>query len=159
MSEEPQTVATDTNRARGLSLFRFLHDLTELRTKAIRTIDEYQREGRVLWFDEIPREPECSSIAWREAGHREEDSEDDAPEVWIEIDRPRLSPVPQPPAALEPWLDSAALSDSSLPEPGLLLSFGSGIGFLALLGWKRRNARTMIFRRALRARTRVVGIG
>jgi hypothetical protein len=46
------------------------------------------------------------------------------------------------------WEGGPDLDAVALPEPGLLLSLGSGIGFLALLGWKRRNARTMIFRGA-----------
>ena len=52
----PQPSA-DLDRDRAIRLFTFLKRLSELRTKQIRSIDEYER---VLWIADIPAEPGMS---------------------------------------------------------------------------------------------------
>ncbi len=100
----------DDFRDRAIRLFTFLRELTELRTKTIRTSDQYEK---VLWFNNIPREPGCYCVAWR-AAETEEDRE-----VWVEIRKPRLTPPPKVPDTLEPWLDPRELEDSSREFPDL----------------------------------------
>lgn len=94
---------------KAIRLFSFLRELTKLRTKTIRTINQYEK---VLWFNDIPREPGCHCIAWGPID--EEDSD-----VWVEIKKPRLKPPPEVPATLKPWMHHQELGDSSLEFPSL----------------------------------------
>ncbi len=91
-------------RDRAVRLFTFLREITELRSKTIRTIEQYDK---VLWFKEIPREPGCDWIAWRPV--KDEEKSD----VWVEIKKPRLKPPPKVADPLGPWLD---VQPKILPE-------------------------------------------
>ena len=102
--------ADETTRERAIRLFTFLREVTELRTKTIRTLDQYDQ---VLWFHDIPREPGCFCIA------RQEPHEDQREDVWVEIKKPKLKPPPLVPAELRPWLDPVEVEDSSLEYPEL----------------------------------------
>ncbi len=97
-------------RDRAIRLFTFLREITELRSKTTRTCDQYEK---VLWFDEIPREPGCYCIARRMNQDQEES------DVWVEIKKPRLKPPPKIPEQLKPWLDPTHVEDSSLERPEL----------------------------------------
>lgn len=97
-------------RKGAISLFNFLRELTELRTKTIRTIENYER---VIWFSKIPREPGCQCIAWHQGNESEHE------DVWIEIQKPRLKDGPGPPAELVPWLEPDEITDSSIELPEL----------------------------------------
>ncbi len=97
-------------RNRAAALYTFLKEFTELRTKAVRSLDQYDE---VLWFSDVPREPECDCAAW----HRGRDRE--SGEVWLEIRQPSLLPAPDPPAELQPWLVREQVTDSSLEMPDL----------------------------------------
>ncbi len=116
MTQTPDDVLRD----RCSSLFRFLHGLTSLRSTAVRSVDNYDQ---VLWFGDVPNEPECDSIATRErvAGDPDDEASDAAErdDVWLEIEKPSLRSVPEPSAALEPWLVAETLEDSSLDAPEL----------------------------------------
>ena len=98
-------------RERATALFSFLKELTELRSKAVRSVEQY--EG-CLWFADLPREPEVDCAAWHRGREREE------PEVWVRIHRPRLLPAPYPPSELLPWLQEKEINDSSVEMPELL---------------------------------------
>lgn len=106
----PEIEEKDPTRERAAALYTFLKEFTELRSKTTRTVDQYED---VLWFSDIPREPECECAAW----HRGQDDESD--EVWLTIRQPRLFPVRKPPADLEPWLSPGQVDDSSLEMPEL----------------------------------------
>ncbi|MEW5922238.1 MAG: AAA domain-containing protein [Bacillota bacterium] len=93
----------------AIRLFRFLKELTELRTKTIRTLDNYEI---VIWLDKIPRQEGCFCAAWREDTSETSDN-------WIEVKKPRLIPPPVVPDELKPWLDSKQVSDSSVDYPEL----------------------------------------
>jgi len=80
-------------RNRALRLFTFLREITELRTKTTRTSDQYEK---VLWFNDIPREPGCHCIAW----HSDRDLEES--DVWAEIKKPRLKAPPNVPECCAP---------------------------------------------------------
>jgi len=97
-------------RNRALRLFTFLREITELRTKTTRTSDQYEK---VLWFNDIPREPGCHCIAW----HSDRDLEES--DVWAEIKKPRLKAPPNVPEVLKPWLDPREVEDSSREMPDL----------------------------------------
>ena len=90
---------------RAIRLFSFLRDLTELRTKTIRTIDQYDT---VVWFQDIPHEPECHCIAWSK------EIEEEHADVWLQIKKPRLKNPPKVPEQLVPWLNYEEISNSSI---------------------------------------------
>jgi len=100
-------------RDRAIRLFTFLHDLTGLRTKMIRTSDEYET---VLWLNKIPREKECYCIAWQTV---DDINDDEQSEIWIEVKKPILKEPPKVPETLEPWLDTREVADSSHESPSL----------------------------------------
>jgi len=92
-------------RDRAIRLFSFLRDLTELRTRTIRTIDQYDT---VIWFQDIPHEPECHCIAWSK------EIEEEHADVWLQIKKPRLKNPPKVPEQLVPWLNHEEILDSSI---------------------------------------------
>ncbi len=108
MSETASQAGTEAIRNRAASLYTFLKEFTELRTKTIRSVEQYED---VLWLSDVPHEPECDCAAW----HRGQDRE--GGEIWLEIHQPRPVPAPEPPTQLSPWLDSAQVADSSLAMP------------------------------------------
>jgi hypothetical protein len=124
---QPTTPPASDKAAR---LFRFLKELVELRSRAIRTLDRYEN---VLWVHDIPKHPLCHSIDWSaEAGV-------ETPEAWIELKKPNLTAPPPLSATLMSWIDSEKWKDSSsvpvLRErvPGSALeSRGGEDGFLLL---------------------------
>ena len=83
MSETTTQANTEATRNSAASLYTFLKEFTALRTKTVRSIDEYED---VLWFSNVPREPECDCAAW----HRGQGHED--AEIWLEIRQPPLVP-------------------------------------------------------------------
>ena len=102
-------VANSLERDRAIRLFTFLKELSELRTKIIRTLDQYEE---VIWLDEIPKANECYCIAWIEDSPPQSD-------VWVEINKPTLYAPPDPPAILVPWLSRTAVRNSSGDFPPL----------------------------------------
>lgn len=99
-----------TDLERAISLYTFLKEFVQLRTRTIRDISQYEQ---VVWAVDVPREPGCDSIAW----HRE--APESLEEVWLEIRKPRLTPPPDPPALARDWVRSDQLGDSSLDFPEL----------------------------------------
>jgi very-short-patch-repair endonuclease len=108
--QEGPPAEQDPTRSRAISLYTFLKELTELRTKAVRSISEYEK---VLWFANLPREPGVRCSAW------DASDEEDAADTWIEIRKPHLKAPPQPTADLSPWLDLEQLANSSRDIPEL----------------------------------------
>ncbi|NDD29139.1 MAG: hypothetical protein EB084_12815 [Proteobacteria bacterium] len=99
------------NRDRALNLFTFLRELTRLRTRTTRTIEEYAVQGGdVLWLDELPSSDAC----WLAARRGRNDTHE--PDEWLQIRKPDRVPAPEPPAELRAWLDAAQLTDSSRPS-------------------------------------------
>ncbi|TAK31280.1 MAG: hypothetical protein EPO21_17415 [Chloroflexota bacterium] len=106
----PELQDMDVTRARAVALYTFLKEFTELRTKTVRSVDQYDQ---VLWFSDVPEQPGCDCAA-RHRGRDEENGE-----VWLEIHQPRLVSAPKPPAELEPWLVREQITDSSIEMPEL----------------------------------------
>ena len=100
----------DTIRERAIRLFAFLREMTLLRSKVVRSVDEYDR---AIWLAEIPREPGCYCAAW---GMRRDGDEHS---TWIEVRKPKLTAPPDPPADLAPWLDLSQVTDSAREYPDL----------------------------------------
>lgn len=105
-----RTQPTDHIRDRAIRLFTYLRELTQLRSKVIRTLKDYEN---VLWLSDIPREQGCFTQVW---GVSQEGQED----IWVEIKKPKLPSFPSAPKELQPWVREAHLADSSKEEPELL---------------------------------------
>jgi hypothetical protein len=95
----------ERSRDRAVRLFEYLKRLAELRARTVRDVAEYTE---VLWFDEIPAEPECRAVT------RVPPSD---PLAWLTLERPRRVPPPEVPEVLVPWVDRSELEDSGA-EPG-----------------------------------------
>lgn len=111
MSEEKASHNTqpDLTRDKAIRLFTYLRELVQLRSKVIRTLDNYDS---VLFFSDIPCEPECFTQAW---GYAQEGLE----EIWLKIEKPKFSRVPPVPNEIRPWVIDAELADSSKDDPEL----------------------------------------
>lgn len=109
-NRNPRPVDDAQIRDRGIRLFTFLRELSELRTKMIRTSDEYET---VLWFNKIPQEKECYCIAWQPV------DDGGQSDVWVEIKKPVLKAPPKVPDTLKRWLDPHEVTDSSSESPSL----------------------------------------
>jgi len=115
MTEQNKT--RDFIRENAINLFTFLRELTQLRTKNIRTLENY---AEVLWLCDIPREQGCFTQAWGITNQGQED-------IWIEIKKPRLPSLPDVPEQLRPWVRKTELLDLSKNEPSLLKRIFSSI--------------------------------
>lgn len=100
MSEQEPNNISPVNivRDRSIQLFTYVRELAQLRSKVIRTLNDYES---VLWFSDIPREQECFTQAW---GAQLEGQED----VWLEIKKPKTPRVPSVPDELRPWVNEAS---------------------------------------------------
>ena len=107
----PLSAEQQTLRKRAVELFTFLHELVSLRSTLIRNCESYDR---VLWIDQVPREPECDCVAFRAP----KDDEDE--EWWLRVRKPNFAEPPELPQQLAEWVDLSALHDSSLEAPVIL---------------------------------------
>lgn len=106
----PPLTIENIDRERAIGLFTFLRELTELRSSTIRSVDQYER---VLWFHDVPQEPECHCVAWTRGDSSDPD------EAWLEIRKPPIKDPPEVPPKLTPWLNLAEVRDSSRDLPDL----------------------------------------
>ncbi len=91
-----------TTSEKAASLFAYLRELAKLRLSTVRDCRDYEE---VLWFHEVPEEPQCASIA--------RSNEPDDSEPWLKIERVDEPSCPEPPQICASWIDSSALRDSS----------------------------------------------
>lgn len=95
---------------KSVALFSYLRELTQLRSATIRNLDAYEN---VLWFCEIPQEQECFTQIW---GASRENRED----IWLEIKKPKLPPIPALPEKIKRWAREGDLVDTLKERPSLL---------------------------------------
>jgi len=93
---------------RSVRLFKFLRELTLLRSETVRSLDKYDK---VLWFHDIPNAEQCFSVY--------QASEEDRSELWLEVEQPRVPPPPPLPLLLAPWIDPKDLVNAALEVPPL----------------------------------------
>lgn len=104
----------DKSTSDSIQLYTFLREFARLGQKPVESVDSYIK---TFWLDEIPREPECSFVAWNAPS---EDDESD-PDSWLTVERPEK---PGPPPVAEnvlPWVNTRQWHDSRLEYPELLL--------------------------------------
>ncbi len=92
-----------------LRLARYLREYVGLRATTVRDVTKYEA---VLWFGDMPQEPDCRSAAWTD--------DYDADDAWLEVKKQRFEGVPVPPELTLPWVDEKALKRATLEIPPLL---------------------------------------
>ena len=94
-------------RSKLIRLIDFLAQLTLLRTRLVRKVEDYQR---ILWLSSIPHEKGCFTQAWG----REEDVDSD---IWIEVQSQNEPELPRIPSKCVDWVDLVLLRNKAdIPE-------------------------------------------
>jgi very-short-patch-repair endonuclease len=117
---------------KALRLARYLREFVGLRSTTVRDVDKYDT---VLWFGEMPQEPECRSPAW--------DDGFEPGDPWLEVRKQDFPNPPQPPPIILPWVDQQALKQATaeapvlresilLPDPNAAVSEGEEPPLVAL---------------------------
>ncbi|MFZ4778336.1 MAG: AAA domain-containing protein, partial [Terrimicrobiaceae bacterium] len=94
--------SSDDIRRKSVSLFSYLRELAKLRLSTVRDCQDYEE---VLWFSDIPKEPECESIANSDSP--------DGNDPWLRIERADEPPCPEPPQICSAWVNTAILRNIS----------------------------------------------
>lgn len=90
-------------RDKALRFFKFLRELSRLKSRTVRNIDAYED---VFWLADLESRPGCTSALEGEAA-REKLGAD----TWLEIRQPEVTDHPAPPGMADPWLSGVQLSD------------------------------------------------
>ena len=90
-------------------LFKFLKEFNRLKIKPQFKVDSFEK---VLWFDEIPKEKECYSILHNTFENTKFDK-------WVEIEKPKIIPCPEPPEEIRNWLKEDSPNKNFTKEPEL----------------------------------------
>lgn len=95
-------------------LFQFLKAFNKLKIKPQLDVNSFEK---ILWFHEIPKEKECTSIIHKIDSEKfNKDSEKF--KKWIEVKKPKRRPYPDPPKEIKPWLKNDTL-DKYTKQPHL----------------------------------------
>jgi len=89
-------------RDKAIRLFTFLRELSKLKTKVTRDLDNYES---VVWFNDVPEYKGCFSILAQELDHTQSS--------WLEIRNTNEPSMPHMPASCEKWLDEDSNDDPS----------------------------------------------
>jgi very-short-patch-repair endonuclease len=108
MSEGLTADGDTTPEPKALRLARYLKAFVGLRSTTVRDVDKYES---VLWFSEMPHEPECQSPAWND------DFEPGGP--WLEVHKQQFPNWPIIPEILDPWIDQEACKRATVEMPAL----------------------------------------
>lgn len=93
---------------RARNLFEFLGRAQQLKVSPIRTIEVYEREGKVLWFADLPKHRAVVT------SHRGADPDPEAPLFTLE--RVARVAAPEPDDVLRPWVTGSLNAPESEPE-------------------------------------------
>ncbi len=100
--------ATQPSESKALRLARYLKDFVSLRTTTVCDVNKYES---VLWFGDIPQEPESQSPAW---------SQGECGDAWLVVQKSKLPELPAPPDIILPWIDQRALARATVEMPRLI---------------------------------------
>lgn len=97
---------------RAISLFKYLEEFAKLRSRPVYDCENFLK---VIWLADIPRAKECISGLWQEERRTGD-------QIWLEIQKPDICPLPELPEKLKPWVNQKELLDlSRFPDlPDLL---------------------------------------
>ena len=95
-----------TSESKALRLARYLKEFVGLRSTTVYDINKYES---VLWFGDMPQEPQCQSPAWNH--------EFEAGDPWLVVHKQQLPKPPGPPEVILPWIDQQALKQAADEMP------------------------------------------
>ena len=97
--------AMASSESKALRLARYLKEFVGLRSSTVYDVHKYES---VLWFGDMPQEPQCQSPAW---SHEFEPGD-----PWLVVHKQQLPKPPAPPEVILPWIDQQALKHSEPPR-------------------------------------------
>lgn len=100
--ENSQSEKPEGLRDKAVRLFTYLKEVCQLRFVVVRDCRNYDQ---LLWFQDVPREPECFCIAWN--------GPTEANESWIEVRHSPEPPCPPAPPVCKDWISPADLLNSA----------------------------------------------
>jgi hypothetical protein len=116
--------AAISSESKALRLARYLKEFVGLRSTTVYDVNKYES---VLWFGDMPQEPECQSPAWTH--------EFETGDPWLVVHKQQFPKPPVPPEVILPWIDQQALKQAAddMPklrptrlEPDLEVEIGEG---------------------------------
>lgn len=103
-----KTDAIASPESKALRLARYLKEFVGLRSTTVYDVNKYES---VLWFGDMPQEPECQSPAWNH--------EFVAGDPWLVVHKQQFPKPPVPPKIILPWIDQQALKWAAAEMPKL----------------------------------------
>ena len=97
-----------SSESKALRLARYLKEFVGLRSTTVYDVNKYEL---VLWFGDMPQEPQCQSPAWNH--------EFEAGDPWLVVHKQQLPKPPGPPEVILPWIDQQALKQAANEMPKL----------------------------------------
>jgi hypothetical protein len=94
--------------SKAIRLARYLKEFVGLRSTTVYDVHKYDS---VLWFCDIPQEPQCQSPAWNDGF--------EPGEPWLVVHKQQFPKPPSPPDEILLWLDERALRRASAEMPSL----------------------------------------
>ena len=102
-------------------LARYLKEFVGLRSSTTYDVHKYDS---VLWFYEIPQEPQCQSPAWNDGC--------EPGDPWLVVHKQQFPKAPVPPDEILPWIDEQGLKRASVAT-----SNQAGAGYDGKAGQRR----------------------
>src|ERR1700732_4981304 len=103
-----KTDAIALSESKALRLARYLKEYVGLRSTTVYYVNKYES---VLWFGDMPQEPECQSPAWND--------EFVPGDPWLVVHKQQFPKPPAPPEIILPWIDQQALKRAAAEMPEL----------------------------------------
>ena len=94
--------------SKALRLARYLKEFVGLRTTTVFDVNKYES---VLWFGDMPQEPECQSPAWND--------DFNIGDPWLVVKKQEFLKPPAPPEVILPWIDQQAFKRAGSEIPRL----------------------------------------
>ena len=94
--------------SKALRLARYLRAFVGLRSSTVFDLNKYES---VLWFSDMPQEPDCRSPAW------EQEFNDGDP--WLIVHKQQFPALPAPPDIVLSWIDQQSLRQAGGDMPKL----------------------------------------
>src|ERR1700730_17726589 len=97
-----------SSESKAVRLARYLKEFVGLRSTTVYDVNKYES---VLWFGDMPQEPECQSPAWND--------EFIVDDPWLVVHKQQFPKPPVPPEIILPWIDQQALKRATAEMPKL----------------------------------------
>ena len=102
---------TQSIESKAIRFARYLKEFVGLHSTTVYDVHKYDS---VLWFADIPQEPQCQSPAWS--------NNFEPGEPWLVVHKQQFPKPPTPPDEILPWIDEQALRRASVEIPMLRLT-------------------------------------